>query len=99
MAFGGLLDGFLAEKNFEGSSRGRRGLHTMNPRRSLTIGMENDKMAVKKISTVSAPMHKYSWPLARDACNSSRDMLAVVIVLVVLLFSFRLVVGSSAMKC
>ncbi|VDL75905.1 unnamed protein product [Nippostrongylus brasiliensis] len=69
MAFGGLLDGFLAEKNFEGSSRGRRGLHTMNPRRSLTmrfqIGMENDKMAVKKISTVSAPMHKYSWPLAR----------------------------------
>ncbi|KAL6733381.1 hypothetical protein Aduo_004031 [Ancylostoma duodenale] len=62
MAFGGLLDGFLAEKSFDQPRRGRHVRMEVNPRRSLT-GSESDKLTVKKLSTVSMPLPKYSWPM------------------------------------
>ncbi|VDM65920.1 unnamed protein product [Strongylus vulgaris] len=63
MAFGGLLEGFLAEKNFD-EPRHRRHLRMeMAARRSLTES-SNDKLIVKKLSTASVPSYKYSWPMS-----------------------------------
>ncbi|CAJ0608461.1 unnamed protein product [Cylicocyclus nassatus] len=62
MAFGGLLEGFLAEKNFD-EPRHRRHLRMeIATRRSLTE-TGNEKLLMKKLSTVSAPIPKYSWTL------------------------------------
>ncbi|KAK6733204.1 hypothetical protein RB195_017143 [Necator americanus] len=81
MAFGGLLEGFLAEKSYDEPRRGRHVRMEMNQRRSLT-GPESDKLTLKKLSTVSSPYPKYSWPmmvsresegvkLARDLSNQT----------------------------
>uniref|UniRef100_A0A1I7XTV6 Uncharacterized protein n=1 Tax=Heterorhabditis bacteriophora TaxID=37862 RepID=A0A1I7XTV6_HETBA len=61
MAFGGLLDAFLAEKE---PGHARRRKHDL----------ENEKMMMKKISSVSlgSPVPKHSWPFGRD--RKLRDM-------------------------
>ncbi|KAK6733205.1 hypothetical protein RB195_017143 [Necator americanus] len=74
MAFGGLLEGFLAEKSYDEPRRGRHVRMEMNQRRSLT-GPESDKLTLKKLSTVSSPYPKYSWPMmvSREGAQARYD--------------------------
>ncbi|XGW10919.1 hypothetical protein V3C99_012431 [Haemonchus contortus] len=64
MAFGGLLDSFLAENDFDAAPRGRR--HQMQSRRSATIGTDMSKFGMKKLSTTTMPSPKLSWPIVRE---------------------------------
>ncbi|KAK5984528.1 hypothetical protein GCK32_019861 [Trichostrongylus colubriformis] len=62
MAFGGLLDGFLADNHYGAPTRGRR--LRLQSSRSATIG-EMGRMGMKKLSTASTPAtthtSKVSW--------------------------------------
>ncbi|CAI4232781.1 unnamed protein product [Auanema sp. JU1783] len=65
MAFGGLLEGFLNEKNIDDHRPNRHELH--HPRRSLTVNsvfaaQDDDKAVMKKLSYAGPPRPKYSLP-------------------------------------